>query len=292
MGGSGESQLESDRRLFRKQIGRIEAEMEEVRSQRDFYRSKRRERDSLPVVAIVGYTNAGKSTLLNQLCGSQEVYADNLLFATLDPTVRKVNLPGGKEVLLSDTVGFIQKLPTKLVPAFRATLEELEDASLVIHVVDAASPLGKQQVWSVQTIIDECNASSLPQVLVLNKADVSLANEGELPKGREWAQIHEKVIPAHTVCTSAKHGNGLKKLLETVEKVLLDLDKRVEVLLPYSAGELLGEVHKVGTIESEEFEERGTRIVAHVPPSLFNRLAPYVEGKSAKKAPPPPVESG
>lgn len=153
--GSGESQLEVDRRLFAKQLQKIESDLAVVQAQRDVYRTKRRERDRLQVVAIVGYTNAGKSTLLNSLCGSSEVYADDLLFATLDPTSRMLALPGGKEVLLSDTVGFIQKLPTKLIAAFRATLDELADATLVVHVVDAASPLAVQQIRSVQGIITE-----------------------------------------------------------------------------------------------------------------------------------------
>ena len=169
MKGAGESQLEVDRRLFRKQLSRIEASIGEVQAQRNAYREKRRERDSLPVVAIVGYTNAGKSTLLNALVGKREVYADDLLFATLDPTTRRVSLPGGKEVLISDTVGFIQKLPTKLIASFRATLDELADATLVLHVVDASSPLATQQVRSVNHIITELEATDTPQLLVLNK---------------------------------------------------------------------------------------------------------------------------
>ena len=199
--GAGESQLEADKRLFRKQLQRLEAEMDEVRASAK-PPSERRERDDL-LVAIVGYTNAGKSTLLNTLCGSTEVYADDLYFATLDPT-RRVRLPGGKEVLLSDTVGFIQKLPTKLVSAFRATLEELQEASLILHVVDSSSALARQQVWSVQSIIEELEAEGTPQVLVLNKAD---ALNG-LPLNRsEWVGVHERVTPAYAVMTSAKLGS-------------------------------------------------------------------------------------
>ena len=138
--GAGETQQETDRRLFRKQIGRLEKEIEAVRAQRGLYRQQRGANERLPVVAIVGYTNAGKSTLLNALCGEDAVYADDLLFATLDPTTRRLRLPGGRDVLLSDTVGFVQKLPTKLVASFRATLEELQDAAVVVHLVDCSSP--------------------------------------------------------------------------------------------------------------------------------------------------------
>jgi len=209
------------------------------------------------------------------LCGSVEVYADNLLFATLDPTVRKLRLPGGKEVLLSDTVGFIQKLPTKLIPAFRATIEEVEDADLVLHVVDAASELGKQQVWSVQNIISELNATETPQVLVLNKADLALTLTRQLPVADEWADIHDVVKPMHTVVTSVKRGKGLLRLLTVLERALLLQSRKVECLLPYSAGDLLSEVHKAGTVVSEAYASEGTRVVAHVPPSLYNRLESF-----------------
>ena len=270
--GAGESQLEADKRLFRKQLQRLELEMEDVRAKRELHRAKRRERDDLPLVAIVGYTNAGKSTLLNTLCGSTEVYADDLYFATLDPTTRRVRLPGGKEVLLSDTVGFIQKLPTKLVSAFRATLEELQEASLILHVVDSSSALARQQVWSVQNIIEELEADATPQVLVLNKAD---ALNG-LPLNRsEWVGVHERVAPSYAVMTSAKLGKGLPRLLETVERALLRLAVRVECRVPYAAGDLLAEVHKTGTVVEEEYEPAGTRVVAFVPPSLRNRLSAY-----------------
>jgi len=188
MKGAGESQLEVDRRLFRKQLGRIEASIAEVQTQRDAYREKRRERDMLPVVAIVGYTNAGKSTLLNSLVGKREVYADDLLFATLDPTTRRVALPGGKEVLISDTVGFIQKLPTKLIASFRATLDELADATLVVHVVDASSPLAIQQVRSVNGIVTELDAKGTPQILVLNKVGRRSTN-GSIARARPPSRL-------------------------------------------------------------------------------------------------------
>jgi GTP-binding protein HflX len=194
MKGAGESQLEVDRRLFRKQLGRIEASIAEVQTQRDAYREKRRERDMLPVVAIVGYTNAGKSTLLNSLVGKREVYADDLLFATLDPTTRRVALPGGKEVLISDTVGFIQKLPTKLIASFRATLDELADATLVVHVVDASSPLAIQQVRSVNGIVTELDAKGTPQILVLNKVGRRSTN-GSIARARPPSRLLPPICP-------------------------------------------------------------------------------------------------
>jgi GTP-binding protein HflX len=318
--GSGETQLEVDKRLFRKQIGKIEADMEEVRAQRERYRAKRSERDRLPVLAIVGYTNAGKSTLLNTLCGGAEdqVYADDLLFATLDPTSRVVRLREGRELMVSDTVGFIQKLPTRLVASFRATLDELEDASVILHVVDAASEHARQQVWSVQQIILELGQQETPQILVLNKADkagaagadleqalsVSLdgsggdaatsarqlagAELGRLPEGspllEQWLSIHEGVRPQCAVLVSAKTGAGLDELLETVEDTLRVLAIPVEALVPYSAGDVLAEIHRDGTIALEEYQEGGTYVRAHVPRSLFNRLrqSKYVVAPSGK----------
>jgi len=247
------------------------------------YRERRKQRDSLPVVAIVGYTNAGKSTLLNALCASENdaraVYADDLLFATLDPTTRKRALPGGREVLLSDTVGFIQKLPTKLIASFRATLDELSDATLVLHVVDAASPLASQQVRSVQAIITELDAQSTPQILVLNKADAVAADPAVAARARDtpWDDLHPAVAPQTIVATSSRDGRGIDKLLRAVEEILLALSTRVECVLPYADAALLAEVHKSGTIETEEYVSDGTRLVAFVPVSLRNRLATACE---------------
>eukprot|EP00617_Octactis_speculum_P021848 CAMPEP_0185762860 /NCGR_PEP_ID=MMETSP1174-20130828/21823_1 /TAXON_ID=35687 /ORGANISM="Dictyocha speculum, Strain CCMP1381" /LENGTH=243 /DNA_ID=CAMNT_0028444715 /DNA_START=158 /DNA_END=889 /DNA_ORIENTATION=+ len=228
-----------------------------------------------------------------------------MLFATLDPTTRRVILPGGKKVLFSDTVGFIQKLPTKLVASFRASLEELKDADVILHVVDAASPIAAQQVHSVQSIIEDEEAGATSQILVLNKADAVVvgANDGASSKPAtggggggadgimsaeelngiifgdteeaDWAELHEFGRPQQTVSISALHGYGLEELLTRVEEALLAQAKMVEVLLPYSSGDLLSEIHKVGTIISEEFQEEGTMVKAYVPVSLHNRLESF-----------------
>lgn len=285
--GSGETQLETDKRLFRKQIQRIEAEIDEAEAQRSRFRARREARDRLPLIAIVGYTNSGKSTLLNRLCGATEVYADDLLFATLDPTTRRLRLPdGGREVLVSDTVGFIQKLPTRLVSAFRATLEEVKDASVLVHVVDASSRQAQHQAWSVMNIIADLGAGDKPHILVLNKADVAGIRagdaDGELglipagaPVAERWLSLHPSVQPSSVVVTAAKTGAGIDDLLADVERTLRLLSVEVECVVPYAEGQLLAEVHRDGTIDVEEFREDGTYLVAHVPRSLGNRLAPF-----------------
>ncbi len=199
-----------------------------------------------------------------------------MLFATLDPTTRKLCLPGGKEVLLTDTVGFIQKLPTKLVASFRATLNELADSTLLLHVVDASSPLAPQQVRSVQRIVAELDAAHIPQVLVLNKADMCGDGvEGDAAAAlaaTDWTGLDAAVVPEAIVPACAKDGRGAKRLLLEVEKALMRMTARVSCVVPYSAAALLAEVHKTSTIEEEEFADEGTRIVAFVPPSLRNRL--------------------
>ena len=265
--GAGETQLEVDRRLFRKQLQKIEEDLATVQTQRDAYRAKRRETDLAPVIAIVGYTNAGKSTLLNKLCGSEEVYADDLLFATLDPTTRRLKLPAGKEVLMSDTVGFVQKLPTRLVSSFRATLDELCDAAVVVHAVDCSSPLAEQQVRSVQKIVLELGAQDTPQILLLNKAD-AVSKKPDI----DWAAISDPVKLFSVIPASARDGRGLDRLLATIEKALIAQSVRIDCLLPFSEGALVTEVHSKGTILSESFTESGTRLGAYVPLSLRNRI--------------------
>ncbi|EOD18700.1 hypothetical protein EMIHUDRAFT_470200 [Emiliania huxleyi CCMP1516] len=236
---------------------------------------------TMPLVALVGYTNAGKSSLLNQLCakveGGEEVYADDQLFATLDPTLRRLRLAwraGG--------VGFIQKLPTKLVSAFRATLEAsvCEDADVVLHVVDSSSPIGRQQAWSVQQILREVGAEHTPQILALNKADAVLAATAKLPAPTEWVSLHDTVSPTYAVAISATQGKNLPKLLSAA---LLSLSVRVSCVLPYANGELLAEMHKVGTIVEEEYVDTGCRVVAYVPRPLASRLGKLLgdgEGRS------------
>lgn len=271
--GAGESQLEVDRRLYRQQLSKIQKSIEEVRAKRSAYRAKRQEQDRLPTVALVGYTNAGKSTLLNALCGTKEVYADDLLFATLDPTTRRVDLPGGKEVMVSDTVGFIQKLPTKLVASFRATLDEVEDAAVVLHVVDAASPLALRQVQSVQHVLADLGALDKPQLLVLNKAD-ALAADPEVQKTAfetDWIALYPGAAPA-LVAISAKDGRGMAKLLTALEDALLALQVPIDCVLPYSEAALVAEVKRSGTVEREEYTAAGTAIAARVPVSVRNRI--------------------
>src|SRR5947209_13488527 len=168
--GEGEKQIEVDRRLLRRQKSHLEGELEQVRTHRQLYR-ERRKSVGAPVVALVGYTNAGKSTLLNRLAGAHSL-AEDKLFATLDPTTRRVKLSGGQEILLSDTVGFVQRLPTTLVAAFRATLEEVAEADLLVHVVDAASPTMQHQIEAVEQVLEEIGAGGRPMVIALNKADM------------------------------------------------------------------------------------------------------------------------
>ena len=197
--------------------------------------------------------------------------------------------------LFSDTVGFIQKLPTKLVSAFLATLEELQDAALVIHVVDASSPLAASQINAVQEIIEEEGSGATPQILVLNKADAVDTTEapcedgiptvaaaaraafGEDADGAAWGRLHDDVVPAHVVAVSAREGRGIDRLLATVEAALLAMNPKVEVLLPYSEGNLVSEIHQTGTVLEEEFEANGTRIVAYVPPSVYGKLRKYLD---------------
>ena len=218
--GPGETKLETDRRRSRERMARLRKELDQLRRQRAFTRS-RRARRGIPMAALVGYTNAGKSTLLNNLTRS-EVLAENKLFATLDPTTRRLRFPAEREIILADTVGFIRNLPKELMDAFRATLEELESADLLVHVADASHPDLLQQITSVETILEELELQHMPRILLLNKWDLL-----DVPARAELADAFPHAIPV-----SARTGDGLKRLLEVLENMLLSTQQS-QLLIPF-----------------------------------------------------------
>ncbi|KGN59997.1 uncharacterized protein LOC101219907 isoform X2 [Cucumis sativus] len=261
--GMGEKQIEVDKRILRTQIGVLRKELESVRVHRKQYRS-RRFSVPVPVVSLVGYTNAGKSTLLNHLTGA-EVLAEDRLFATLDPTTRRVQMKNGNEFLLTDTVGFIQKLPTMLVAAFRATLEEISESSLLVHVVDISHPLAEQQIEAVDKVLSELDVSSIPKLMVWNKVD----------KVTDPQHIRlEADKRGDVVCVSALSGDGLDKFCDAVQSKLKDSMVWIEALIPFDRGELLSTVHQVGVVEKAEYTENGTLVQAHVPLRFSRLLTP------------------
>jgi GTP-binding protein HflX len=262
--GPGETQLEVDRRDIGRRIATLKKELEKVRGHRARYRSRRR-RAEVPTVALVGYTNAGKSTLLNRLTGSDVLVADQL-FATLDPTTRRVTLPSGQPVLITDTVGFIQKLPTMLVAAFRATLEEISEADLLLHVVDITHPNALQQVEAVQTTLEEIDGTGIPVVTALNKIDL-------LPDAEGVREIEEEFD--HAVSLSAAKGIGVEDLLAAIEHELYENMAQIEVFLPYSAGGLESLIHSHGSVEFSEHTRDGVLIHGRVPKHLAARFRDY-----------------
>lgn len=221
--GPGETKLETDRRRSRERMARLRKELDQLRRQRAFTRSHRARR-GIPLAALVGYTNAGKSTLLNNLTRS-EVLAENKLFATLDPTTRRLRFPAEREIILADTVGFIRNLPRELMDAFRATLEELESADLLVHVADASHPDLLQQITSVETILEELELQHMPRILLLNKWDLL-----DVPARAELADAFPHAIPV-----SARTGDGLKRLLEVLENMLLST-QQTQLLIPFEEG--------------------------------------------------------
>jgi GTP-binding protein HflX len=221
--GPGETQLETDRRLVRTKIGRLKKQLEAVRRQRALYR-RRRARTGVPVVALVGYTNAGKSTLMRALSGA-DVFVEDLLFATLDPLTRRVTLPGGHRVLLTDTVGFIQKLPTQLVASFRATLEELSEAALLLHVVDITHPNAAEQAEAVERTLAELDVAEKPRLTVLNKVDRLARRDGSPLRGLSDLAEYELSLSAHrpdAYLISALRGWGLEEVITRIEEVLFE----------------------------------------------------------------------
>jgi GTP-binding protein HflX len=251
-----------DRRRIRGRIAELREEIESVREQRKVHRSQRAAQ-ALPVVAVVGYTNAGKSTLFNALTEA-DVPAEDKLFATLDPTTRHVLLPGNAEALLTDTVGFIQKLPTKLVAAFRATLEEVADADLLLEVVDVSHENAIEQSETVNDVLKSLEASDKPRVTALNKIDL-LADPSELD-----ISLYPNAVPV-----SALHKTGLDALREKIAEVLAAGMEPVEVLIPFDKGELVELFHRRGHVEREEHCEEGTLLVGRLPRSLRGYYGVY-----------------
>ena len=264
--GPGETQLEVDRREVNKRIDKLEDELEKVRQHRQRYRQQRR-KTNIPVVALVGYTNAGKSTLLNKLTDAQ-IYVADQLFATLDPTTRQLELPTGETVLLTDTVGFIQKLPTDLVAAFQATLEEITEADLLLHVIDGSHENADAQRTTVLATLQEIGAGEIPILTVYNKID--LLNEEDLQELKETADPLALYI-------SAKEGEGFDVLIESVAAGIIQGFQHVTVLLPYSVGRLVSMFHEKGHVEKLEHEETGVRITGSLPVQLLSFFEEYVE---------------
>lgn len=263
--GPGETQLEVDRREIGRRIARIKEDLEQVRRHRALHR-RQRQRQAVPVVAIVGYTNAGKSTLLNALSGAS-VLVEDKLFATLDPTTRRVVLPAGREVLFSDTVGFIQKLPTELVTAFRATLEEINEADLILHVVDITHANACQQYDTVVETLGQLGVVDRLEVVALNKIDLLDSARGS----QEWPGQFPGAL-----AISAARGVGLEALLERVEGLLLEGMVYVEVRIPYDRGNLAALFHAEGTILRTVHEGQGTKIEGYLPKRWVEQFRPYI----------------
>ena len=243
--GMGEKQIEIDKRLLRDRIQFLKKKVDKVKTHRSLYRERRKE-TPVPVISLVGYTNAGKSSLLNVLTAA-EVYAENQLFATLDPTTRRFPLPNGKEVLVTDTVGFIQNLPTELVAAFRATLEEIVDSTMLIHVVDISSPLAGAQVAAVESVLKDLGASDIPRITVWNKADAR-------PGVEDLNILATDAEAAGAVATSALTGFGIDALVQTLQETLVQVALvRIEIDVPYDSGSIIGEVRRSGVVESEVY---------------------------------------
>ena len=255
--GPGESKLESDRRHIRRRIDKLRDELEQVRQVRAVQR-RQRKKTELPLAAIVGYTNAGKSTLLNRLTGAG-IEANDRLFDTLDPTTRKKRISDTQEVLLSDTVGFIRKLPHHLVSAFKATLEELQFADILLHVVDISDPEWEIQAETVDKVIGQLGAGHIPRVMVYNKAD----------KCETLPHLTDGVL------FSARTGEGTEALLQAMEAALGRGRHEVTLLIPYSDGAVLGTLHREAEVKSVEYTESGTLVTAVVDEKTFGRLRGY-----------------
>ena len=270
-GGPGEQQIEMERRRIRKRLKDLDKELEQVREQRQQQRASRR-RSSLRTVAIVGYTNAGKSTLLNSLTGAG-VRAENLLFATLDPTTRRVTLPSEREILLTDTVGFIQKLPTDLVASFRATLEEVTHADAVLQVIDGTAPAMIEHAETVEEILGELGAADKPRVVAVNKVDLL----GPATRRRVLEELSHRY--QDSVPISASRQFGLDLLLAALDRATRPDTVDLEILIPYGREAVLNDLRRVGGLRRSEYSPDGTRAWGWVPRHALRHFEPYLVGQ-------------
>jgi len=274
MGGEGETQLEQDRRIVRDRITHLRAELAKVVSQRDVQRH-RRARVPVPAASIVGYTNAGKSTLLNKLTGST-VLAENKLFATLDPTTRQLLLPNHQKLLLTDTVGFIRRLPHRLVEAFKATLEEVVVADFLLHVIDISNPDFEKHRATTLTVLDELGAANKTILTIFNKTDLA----DDTARARALALVPDGCF------VSATTGENLPDLLSRCAGLIADQYSPTQLLIPHARYDLVAKLHKLAHVQHEEQTDTGVYLEARIPPAQAAPYAPYtVRKKPAKKKP-------
>lgn len=272
IGGEGESQLEADRRKISERIDRLNRDLEAVRRQRGIQRSAR-QRNNWPLASIVGYTNAGKSTLLNALTGA-DVLAKDILFATLDPTTRRLRLPTNQNVLLTDTVGFIRKLPHGLVEAFKATLEEVVQADLLLHVVDISHPQAEEQIAAVNAVLAEIGAGEKPTIMVLNKMDRLNNSANGNGAGGILNRLQEKYPQA--VAISAGTREGIPTLLAEIGTQLRPKREFLELRVPHEQAAVIARLHAVGQIVSQSYRGPAARFKARIPPHYHDEFAPFI----------------
>jgi GTPase len=276
--GPGETKLEVDRQHIRRRITKLRRDVKDLRKERDVKRA-RRQKSNLPQIAIVGYTNAGKSTLMRRLTGADVIVADQL-FATLDPTTRRIDLPGGRHATISDTVGFVSKLPHDLVEAFRSTLEEVTLSDLILHIADASSPELDHQIEAVRRVLEEIGAADMPEVVALNKIDRL--------RGSERARLATRFPGSASV--SAITGEGVEGLLEAVGAATPDPPVEVEVLIPWPRGDLVAMLYDEAEVLKAEAEPDGTRVRARVGLRELAAVRAYAVGAGGRSGTGEPID--
>ena len=262
--GGGETKLEVDRRRLLRRVTKLEEELKELTKNRQTQR-KARARSRLATITIVGYTNAGKSTLLNRLTDAGVLVQDRL-FATVDPTTRRLELPGGERVLVTDTVGFVKKLPHQLVQAFRSTLDEVAEADLLLHVVDASTPDPRAHMDAVRAVLREIGADDVPEMIAFNKEDLADPDDAK------------RLLQSHpgSVLLSAETGEGIDRLLDVIGERLREMTHVVELVVPYDRGDVVAAVHRAGEVVSESHDENATRMWARIRPEDLGRFREFV----------------